>query len=118
MTLSDPRPRQPARRRSYLMDPANPVRPVNDQALTRVQQWIVSVLVVFTDLHLVVGLVVAAVMIDPSHQGSRIGLNLIAGAFGVIGVAGGFLVHRRNPLSPWLLLGLVPAAVGMYLVLR
>lgn len=100
------------------MDPDNPIRPVNDKSLTNVQQWVASVLAVFTVAHLVVGLVIAAVAIDPGYQASRIGLCVIAAAFGVLGLAGGFLIHRRNPLTLWLLLGIVPSVVGLWFVLR
>jgi len=100
------------------MDPDNPVRPVNDRALTNVQRWVMSVLVVFTIAHLAIGLVIAAVMISPDQPAPRIGLCVIAGLFGVIGLAAGFLIHRRSPLTPWLLVGLLPTAVGIWLVLR
>jgi hypothetical protein len=36
---------------------------------------------------------------------------------GVLGVAAGFLIHQKNPLTPWLVLGLLPAAVGLYFIL-
>jgi len=100
------------------MDPDNPIRPVNDKSLTRVKQWVASVLVVFTVAHLAVGLVIGAVAIDPVYQSSRIGLCVIAAAFGVLGLAGGFLIHRRSPFTPWLILGILPAAVGLWIVLR
>ncbi|MFI5625606.1 hypothetical protein ACIA03_19220 [Nocardioides sp. NPDC051685] len=106
------------RRPRHLMDPDNPIRPVNDKSLTHVKQWVASVLVVFTVAHLVVGLVIGAVAIDPVYQSSRVGLCVIAAGFGVLGLAGGFLIHRRSPFTPWLLLGLLPSAVGLWLVLR
>jgi len=125
--MTEPGPHLPAqdqdkprevRRPKHLMDPANPVRPVNNHALTNVQRWVMSVLLVFTVAHLAVGLVIAAVMIDPEQQVPRIGLSVIAGAFGMLGLAGGFLVHRRSPFTPWLALGLVPTLVGLFLILR
>ncbi|MFJ2756961.1 hypothetical protein ACIO3S_15245 [Nocardioides sp. NPDC087217] len=106
------------RRPRHLMDPDNPIRPVNDKSLTHVKQWVASVLVVFTVAHLAVGLVIGAVAIDPVYQSSRIGLCIIAGAFGVLGLAGGFLIHRRSPFTPWLVLGVLPAAVGLWYILR
>ena len=45
------------------------------------------------------------------------GLNLIAAAIGVLAVATGLVIHGKSPLSPWLLLGLVPGLVGLWLVL-
>ena len=42
----------PVKRAKHLMDPANPVRTVNDRALTRVQRTVASVLATTTILHL------------------------------------------------------------------
>lgn len=112
----------PPRRRRHLIDPDAP-RPVRDRAsedksLTRVQRWVMSALVVTLILHLVMGLIVAAVLIDDPRPGARVGLCVISGAFGVIAVALALLIHGKRPLSPWLLLGLVPSAVGIVLVSR
>lgn len=109
---------RPAARRRHLMDPANPVRPVNNAELTRVQRWVVSVLTVTTILHLSVGLVVAAYFLASDDRVAQIGLCAIAAAFGVISVAVGLVIHGRTPLSPWLLLGLLPGIVGVLLVVR
>lgn len=99
------------------MDPANPVRQVNDRSLTRVQQWVVSVLAVTTILHLAAGLVVAAYFLDEQAVGARVGLCVIAGAFGVVSAAVGRLIHKKSIASPWLLLGLLPGIAGVVLVL-
>jgi len=98
------------------MDPDNPVRPVNDMSLTHVQRWVMSVLAVFTIAHLAVGIVVAALFVD--QRSAAVGLSVIAGIFGVLAVAAGQLIHQRNPLNAWLVLGLVPGVVGLVLVLR
>jgi hypothetical protein len=100
------------------MDPDNPVRPVNDASLTHVQRWVLSVLAVFTIAHLAIGLVIAALSVRADDMSARIGLTVIAGIFGVLAVAAGQLIHRRNPLNAWLLLGLLPGIVGLVLVLR
>ena len=99
------------------MDPANPVRPVNDHRLTRVQRWVLSVLAVTTILHLAVGLVVAAYFFDEQAVVSRVGLCVIGGAFGVVAAAVARLIHQQPLASLWLLLGLVPGLVGIVLVL-
>ena len=83
--------------------------------LATVQKWVMSVLAVTTILHLVVGLVVAAVLLDDSPDTSKIGLNVIAGIFGAIAVATGLAIHGRRILSPWLLLGIIPISVGLWL---
>ena len=112
-------PLEPApRRRSHLMDPNAP-RPARDpqaeRRLTRVQQWVMSVLAVTTILHMSAGLVIAAVVLDDPSPGARVGLSIIAGAFGVMAVAVGRGIHQKSLLSWWMLLGLVPTAVGIWL---
>lgn len=92
---------------------ADPEKDARD--LARVQRWVMSTLAVTTILHLVVGLVVAAVMLDDAPDSSKIGLNVIAGIFGAIAVATGLAIHGRRILSPWLLLGVVPTAIGLVL---
>ncbi len=92
---------------------ADPEKDARD--LARVQRWVMSTLAVTTILHLVVGLVVAAVMLDDAPDSSKIGLNVIAGIFGAIAVATGLAIHGRRILSPWLLLGVLPTAIGLVL---
>ncbi len=35
----------------------------------------------------------------------------------MLAVATGRLIHAKSPLTPWLLLGLIPAPVGFWLIL-
>jgi hypothetical protein len=99
------------------MDPANPVRQVNDHHLTQVQRWVVSALAVVTILHLSAGMVIAAYFMDQDALVSRLGLCVIGGAFGVVAAGVGRLIHQKQVLSPWLALGLLPGLVGTVLVL-
>jgi hypothetical protein len=106
------------------MDPANPRREVvrrtgsGGMGLEPVQKWVLSVLAATTIGHLAVGIVIAALYIDEHRTDARVGLNVIAAAFGVIAVAVFRAIHQWKPVSAWLLLGLVPGLVGLYLVLR
>lgn len=84
--------------------------------LARVQRWVMSVLAVTTMVHLVAGLVVAAVLLDDAPDSSRIGLNVIAGIFAAGAVAAARAIHGKRVLSPWLMLGAVPTAIGLWLV--
>lgn len=84
--------------------------------VTRVQQWVASSLVVTTVLHLVVGLVLAGLFLEADRAGAREGLMVIAGAFMVLALAAARLIHRRSPFSPWLLLGVLPTLVGLWLL--
>jgi tetrahydromethanopterin S-methyltransferase subunit F len=117
----------PARRtekgRGHLLDMDAPRRVVQDpekdaRDLARVQRWVMSTLAVTTILHLVVGLVIAAVMLHEAPDSSRIGLDVIAGIFGAMAVATGLAIHGKRIASPWLLLGIVPTLVGLYLTFR
>ncbi|VXB83358.1 hypothetical protein [Nocardioides sp. AX2bis] len=109
---------RPAPKRArHLMDPANPrVDRPNSASVVRVQTWVMSVLAVTTILHLAVGLLISAAVIDADLVVERVGLVVIAGAFGVVAAAAGLAIHRRPIASPWLSLGLVPALVGAVLI--
>jgi hypothetical protein len=98
------------------MTPGSP-RPKNPEpmSLGQVQKWVLSTLAVITIEHLAAGLVVAALFMDESRVGSRIGLLVIAGLFGVIALAAARAIHQKHPLSPWLLLGFLPTLIGAYL---
>jgi hypothetical protein len=108
--------------RKHLIDPATlgtmPRDASEAQSLTQVQRWVASSLAVTTILHLSVGLVIAALYLPDATLSSQIGLNVIAGAFGVIAVAAGLVIHRGNLASPWLAVGLIPGIVGIWLVVR
>jgi hypothetical protein len=102
------------RPRKHLMVPGQPMPRQDAMSLTTVQRWVMSTLAVTTILHLAAGLVVAAMHVDTLD--AQVGLLVIAAAFGAISVAVGLMIHQRRPLSPWLLLGALPAAVGAFLV--
>lgn len=111
-----PEERRPQR---HLLDPANlqPRRSTRGaMSVTRVQQWVVSSLVVTTVLHLSVGLVIAGLFVDAERPGAQEGLMVIAGVFMVLALVAARLIHRRPPLTPWLLLGLLPTVVGLWLL--
>ena len=77
-----------------------------------------SALAVTTIFHLVMGLILAALFLDDPRPGAQVGLCLIAGAFGVIAIAVALVIHAKKPLSPWLLLGFIPSAIGIVLIYR
>lgn len=117
--MSDPVAAQRKRPR-HLLDPDAP-RPPRDLVaertrLTHVQQWVLSALAVTTILHMSGGLVLAAMFLPEERgSGAQVGLNVIAGAFGVMAVAVALAIHRRSPLSPWLVLGVLPGLLGAWL---
>ncbi len=108
------------RRARHLMDPNQPRKPTSPEdlaRLARVQRWVLSVLAVTTIGHLALGLVLAALLITDDNQGAQIGLCVIAAITGMVAVATGFAIHQKNPLTPWLLVGLTPGVIGLVLAL-
>ncbi|MGZ4427143.1 MAG: hypothetical protein ACXVXC_17090 [Nocardioidaceae bacterium] len=101
--------------RKHLMTPGQP-RPQRRESmsLTSVQRWVMSILAATTIMHLAAGLVVAAAFSD--RLDARIGLLVIATAFGLLAMVAALLIHQRRPLSAWLLIGLLPSLVGVYFV--
>ncbi|HEX5086379.1 MAG TPA: hypothetical protein VFV89_01130 [Nocardioides sp.] len=81
----------------------------------QVQKWVITVLVVVVLGHLAEALVLFALMASDGHPASRIGLLIIAGVVGLLAAGGVRAIHRRRIPSLWLLLGLLPAAIGAYL---
>jgi hypothetical protein len=120
VTQQDP---TPVRRPRHLLDPndvhgSHQRSQGNAKSLTSVQRWVISVLAVTTILHLAGGVALVAIFTDDDRLDARIGLNVIAAVIGVLAVAAGMLIHGKRPLSPWLLLGLVPGLVGAWLTFR
>lgn len=102
------------------MDPNAPRRTSSEASaknLTRVQRWVMSTLAVTTILHLSAALVIASLFLENPQLSAQIGLNVIAGAFGILAVAAGLVIHGRDPISPWLLLGTIPCFLGIWLTL-
>jgi len=99
------------------MDPNAPRKapdPQDLERLQRVQRRVMSVLLVTTVLHLSVGLVIAADHVNEDRLDARIGLNVIATAFMVGGIAATLLINHKSWKSPWLLIGLLPGIVGIW----
>lgn len=120
MASSTDREQRPAKPRRHLIDfdaPRPAPDPEAERRLRRVQQWIMSTLAVGTILHLSAGSMLAAILIDDPRPGAEVGLNVMAGAWGVVAVVAGLAIHRRRVLSWWLLLGALPTPIGLWLTL-
>lgn len=115
---------KPKKRPRHLMDPDNPrrevVRPTGSgtMSLEPVQKWVLSVLAATTIAHLSAGLVIAAMYVDDDRTDARIGLNVVAAAFGVLAVMAFRAIHQKKLVSPWLLLGVIPLVGGLWLTFR
>lgn len=85
--------------------------------IEKVQQWIVSALICAVASFPIGALIVTSFYThrdgDPS---AAIVLCIMAGVIGTLAVGAGRLVHRMNPISPFVLIGALPgltAAVFM-----
>ncbi|HET7690196.1 MAG TPA: hypothetical protein VFK41_07455 [Nocardioidaceae bacterium] len=114
--LQPPRPadQKPARVAKHLMTPGQPRAVRESMSVGTVQKWVLSTLAATTILHMAGGLVLAAAFLDST--GKQIAMLVIATAFGVLAMVAARLIHQSKVLSPWLLLGLVPALVGGYFI--
>ena len=110
--MSNPGP--PVRR--HLMTPGSR-RPQNREPMStgRVQRWVLASLAATTIMHMSAGLVVAAVFSE--RASARVGLLVIATAFGVLAMAAALAIHQKGLISPWLALGTVPSLIGVWFVL-
>lgn len=102
------------------MDPANPRPPAprnGEMSLSTVQKWVMSTLAVTTILHMALGLILAAGVVEDDRRSAQIGLLVIAGIFGIFAVVAGMAIHGAKLLSPWVLLGILPALIGAYFIL-
>lgn len=108
VTTSTPPPRK------HLMVPGQP-RPVRRHSnIERVQRIILSSLAFITIEHLALGIALVAITADHATNGVKIGLLVVATMFGFVAVTVALLIHRRSPLSPWLVFGLLPGLIGAY----
>ena len=113
--MSDLQPNgRPVRVAKHLMTPGQPRVVRESMSVSTVQKWVLSALAATTIMHMAGGLVLAAAFLDST--GKQIAMLAIATAFGVLAVVAALLIHQVRVLSPWLLLGLLPTAVGIYFI--
>lgn len=83
--------------------------------ITKVQRWVASAVLFVVGMGLSIPLAWVSPHMDrekAAPPGASPGLWVMSGVTGLATVAGILLIHRRFPLSPWLLLGLIPAAIA------
>jgi hypothetical protein len=86
-------------------------------SIEQVQRWVVSFLILAV-ASFPLGALTAVIhtIVGDDRRGDGILLLVVMAALGVLALGAIRLVHRRPPLSPWLLCGLVPAAAAALLV--
>ena len=80
----------------------------------RVQKWVLSALLLTTLTIFATGLVLLAAVAE--GPGATPALLVIAGVVGLMAMVGVRALNEVRWLTPWLLVGLLPAAVGWYVL--
>ncbi|CAI9408584.1 hypothetical protein [Nocardioides sp. T2.26MG-1] len=78
----------------------------------RVQHWVMSALLLTVATIFAGGMSILAGVADGA--GAKPGLLVIAAVVGLAAMTGVRLINGRSPVTPWLALGLLPAAVGFW----
>lgn len=76
----------------------------------QVQRWVITALVLTTAVHFVGGLLLLI-----RHVGTESAfwvLTVISAIVMAISIIGSLLLHQKKPLSPWLLVALVPVVIS------
>jgi hypothetical protein len=82
----------------------------------RVQRWVASALVLTVATLFATGMAILSGTVD--RAGARPGLLIISAVVGLMAMAGTRAINVKSILTPWLLLGLLPAVVvGSYYAL-
>lgn len=88
-------------------------------ALEKVQRWVISALITAVTSFPIGALVAASIYRNrDGGESDAIALTAMAGIIGILAVAAGRLVHRLNPLSPYVLCGALPAIFTMMYLIR
>lgn len=81
--------------------------------VVRVQRWVASALLLTTMTLFASGLALLSLSVE-DRGGSRVGLMVIAAVVGVGAMVGVRVINQKSWLTPWLVLGLLPASVAVY----
>ncbi|WP_427885476.1 hypothetical protein ACQHIV_24540 [Kribbella sp. GL6] len=74
-----------------------------------VQRWVVTAVLFHVGTVPAVTLAVYSIGVAHKEFGRGVGLWFMSGVIGIATAAGILAIHRRSPLSFWLLLGTLPA---------
>ena len=87
-------------------------------SIEQVQRWVISFLVIAVSLFPLGALVAVGHSIDDNGRaGDATILLFVMAVIGILALIVIRLVHRRPPLSPWVLCGALPAIAAAFVVL-
>jgi hypothetical protein len=81
--------------------------------IERVQRWVGSSLLLLVGSMLSLGMVLASLfVIEETRGGAQVGLVVMATVVAILTLLGIRLLNQLSLVTPWLLLGLLPAIIG------
>lgn len=81
--------------------------------IEQVQRWVISFLILAVSSFPLGAMTAATVMlVDDERRSDAVLILAVMAVLGVLALGAIRLVHRRPPLSPWLLCGVLPASVA------
>lgn len=82
-------------------------------SIEQVQRWVISFLILAVS-SFPLGAMTAAtsMLVDDNRRSDAVLLLVVMAVLGVLALGAIRLVHRRSPLSPWLIFGVLPAAAA------
>lgn len=84
----------------------------------RVQRWVASTLALTVAYVWSSGMVLGALYtVDQSRKDAQIGILVMAAIIGVAAIVGVRVINGLRLRTPWLLAGLLPAAIGTWVLL-
>ncbi len=83
------------------------------------QRWVASALTLTTAFVWASGMVAGALLtIDQSRTGAQIGILVMAAIVGTAAIVGVRFINQLFWLTPWLLCGVLPTAIGTFVLVR
>jgi hypothetical protein len=97
---------------------SRPTRLRKQLSIEQVQRWVITFLVTAVSLFPLGALVAVGHTIDDNGRtGDAAILLVVMAMIGMVALVIIRLVHRRPPLSPWVLCGVLPAIAAAFVVL-
>jgi FtsH-binding integral membrane protein len=83
--------------------------------ITRVQRWVASALTLTVAYVWIAGMVLGALYtVDQSRHDAQVLIMVMAAVVGIAAIVGVRLINDLPWLTPWLVVGVLPAAVGLW----
>lgn len=85
--------------------------------ITRVQRWVASTLTLTVAFVWSGGMVLGALFtLDQSRTGAQRGILVMCAIIAVAAIVGVRMINELSWLTPWLLVGLLPSALGFWVL--